>query len=71
MAKNKQVQQTMAVDGDRLDLICWRHYGSTEGRIVERVLEENPGISRTTTLSAGMMIVLPDIEPVMLERSLW
>lgn len=61
----------MAVDGDRVDLICWRHYGSLDGRIVERVLEANPDVSMVTELSAGQMISLPEIEPVELERSLW
>jgi phage tail protein X len=59
------------VDGDRLDRICWEHYGSLEGRIVERVLDANPGISSIVEFSAGMKIFLPDIEPVKLERSLW
>lgn len=63
--------QVMTVDGDRLDLVCWRHYGSLEGRIVERVLEANPGVSSATEFSAGRTITLPDIEPVVLERSLW
>lgn len=63
--------QVMTVDGDRLDLICWKHYGSIEGRIVERVLEANPGISMTTELLAGVIISLPNIEPIRLERSLW
>lgn len=63
--------QVMTIDRDRLDLICWRHYGSLDGRIVERVLEANPGVSMTTELSAGTAISLPDIEPIRLERSLW
>ncbi len=61
----------LTVDGDRLDKICWVHYGSLEGRIVERVLEVNPGISSIVEFSAGRKIFLPDIEPVELERSLW
>ncbi len=61
----------LTVDGDRLDKICWAHYGSLEGRIVERVLEANPGISSIVEFPAGRKIFLPDIEPVELERSLW
>lgn len=63
--------QVMTVDDDRLDLICWRHYGSLESRIVERVLLANPGAAMTTEFSAGVTITLPDIEPIELERSLW
>ncbi len=61
----------LTVDGDRLDKICWVHYGSLEGRIVERVLDANPGISSIVEFVAGTRIFLPDIEPVELERSLW
>lgn len=71
MAGINKTKQVMALDGDRLDLICWRHYGSLEGRVVERVLEENPGLSTRTVFTAGTIVFLPDIEPVVLERSLW
>lgn len=66
------IRQIMAIDGDRLDLICWKHYGSLDGRIVEQVLEANPGISLTTELFAGQMVFLPIINTSsQLERSLW
>ena len=65
-------QQIMAIDADRLDLICWRHYGNLDGRIVEQVLEANPGISLTTELFAGQLVSLPIINAAKeLERSLW
>ncbi len=65
-------RQIMAIDGDRLDLICWKHYGSLDGRIVEQVLEANPGISFKTELSAGQLVSLPIIDTSkVLERSLW
>lgn len=57
--------------GDRLDLLCWAHYGSLSGRTVEQVLEANPGISMTAELSSGMVIMLPDISAQPLEESLW
>ncbi len=61
----------MTVENDRIDLICWKHYASLEGRIVERVIEANPGVSMTSMLPAGMSLYLPDIEPVRLEQTLW
>lgn len=61
----------MATDGDRVDLICWRHYGNLNGRIVEQVLEENPGLSIGTELSAGTVVSMPEITPQELERTLW
>ena len=65
-------RQIMAIDGDRLDLICWKHYGSLDGRIVEQVLEANPGISFKTELYAGQLVSLPIIDTSkVLERSLW
>lgn len=60
-----------ASDGDRLDLICWKHYGALNGRIVEQVLEANPGLCATETLTTGQTIVLPDIASETEEQSLW
>lgn len=57
--------------GDRLDLIAWKHYGSLEGRIVEQLLEANPGTALSEELSSGVLLQLPDIEPAPLEASLW
>lgn len=61
----------LTVDGDRLDKICWAHYGSTEGRIVERALEANPGLSSVIEFPAGTRVFLPNIELTEPERSLW
>lgn len=58
-------------ENDRLDLICWKNYGSLAGRAVEQVLEANPGISVTEELASGIVVLLPDIEPLPMERSLW
>ncbi len=60
-----------AKENDRLDLICWKHYGTLFGRAVEQVLEANPGISATEELASGVVVLLPDIELLPLERSLW
>ncbi len=34
-----------ALQGETLDALCWRHYGSTAGT-VEAVLEANPGLAQ-------------------------
>ncbi|ACS80172.1 tail protein X [Maridesulfovibrio salexigens] len=47
-------------DGDMLDHICWKHYG-TESAVPE-VLEANPGlVDLGAVLEAGVEIILPEI----------
>ncbi|WP_258087249.1 tail protein X, partial [Xenorhabdus bovienii] len=43
--------QVRAFQGDTVDLLCWRHYGRTQG-IVEQVLEANPDLCLSTQLAA-------------------
>lgn len=51
-----------AVQGDTLDLICWRYYGQTSG-VVEIVLAANPSLSeQDAVLNMGTQITLPNIE---------
>lgn len=46
--------------GDSVDRIVWAHYGRTSSRLVERVLEANPGLAdRGPVLPAGVRILLP------------
>lgn len=48
-------------DGDVLDLICWKYYGSTSGA-VEKVLEANRHLANLgAVFSAGVKIILPDL----------
>lgn len=49
-------------DGERLDLICWRWYGTLGGRVVERVLDANPGLAakNPAALPSGTAIAMPD-----------
>jgi phage tail protein X len=48
-------------DGDRLDTLCFRYYGNLM-RIVEAVLDANPGLANIVQpFAAGVVIVLPDI----------
>ncbi len=50
-------------DGDVLDAICWKYYGSTTG-VVEKVLEANRHLAELGAIfSAGVKIVLPDLTP--------
>lgn len=51
-------------DGDMMDSIAWRQYGSTNGRIVEQLFEANPGIADMgPVLPAGVLVKLPEITP--------
>lgn len=63
-----------AVQGDTIDLICWRYYGRTAG-IVEAVLEANPLLSeQEPILELGTRIFLPDLpaqQQVQQTISLW
>ncbi|CAE1144991.1 MULTISPECIES: tail protein X [Serratia] len=49
-----------AMQGDTLDLLCQRHYGTTQG-VTEAVLSANPGIAEQIFLTVGQVIELPDI----------
>jgi phage tail protein X len=60
-------------DGDVLDLICWKYYGSTNGT-VEKVLEANRHLANLDpVLAAGVKIILPDLTKTEEEKSvkLW
>ncbi len=49
-------------EGDTVDLIAWKFYGSTANRVVETVLEANRGLAdHGPTLPAGVSIVLPPL----------
>ena len=48
-----------SVQGDTVDLICWRTYGRTAG-ITEQVLEANPGLADLgAELPIGTLVTLP------------
>ncbi|HDL7647229.1 tail protein X [Yersinia kristensenii] len=49
-----------ALQGDTVDLLCWRHYGATQG-VTEKVLSANPGLSQLVFLDAGYEVELPEI----------
>ncbi len=48
-------------DGDVLDSICFKYYGSTSG-VVEKVLEANRHLAELGSIfTAGVKIILPDL----------
>jgi phage tail protein X len=64
-------------DGDVLDLICWKYYGSINSALsntVEKVLEANRHLANLDAiLAAGVKIILPDLTKTEEEKSvkLW
>ncbi len=49
-------------DGDTVDAIAWRVYGSTSNQVVESVLAANAGLADYgPNLPAGVTITLPEI----------
>lgn len=48
-----------ALQGDTVDLLCFRHYGTTQG-VTESVLAANPGLSAQVFLTAGQEVELPE-----------
>lgn len=54
--------KVMAMQGDTLDTLCYRHYGRTQD-VVETVLESNPGLAEFgVMLPHGTVVELPAIE---------
>jgi len=50
-----------ALQGDTVDLICWRYYGRTAG-VTEQVLEKNPRLAELgEVLPIGTAVTLPDL----------
>ncbi|MFP3015104.1 MAG: tail protein X [Wolbachia sp.] len=57
-------------EGEMLDLICWKHYGFTDG-VVELILAENLGLAEHRSfLPAGLKIKLPIIQKPMQKSKL-
>ena len=59
---------------DTVDLLCWRHYGRTQG-VVETVLLANPGLAEHgPVLPSGLLVEMPLLNPVVAHRdqvNLW
>lgn len=58
--------------GDTVDAICWRHYGTERGGTTETVLEANRGIAdHGPVLPSGLSITLPAIsQPAITETTI-
>ncbi len=56
------MNQYRAVDGDRLDVIVFKAYGSIDNEIFAAVLDANEHLLDCTTLRAGDIVYLPEIE---------
>ncbi|UWX70347.1 tail protein X [Burkholderia gladioli] len=53
-----------ALQGDTLDALCWRHYGSTAGT-VEAVLDANPGLAELgAILPLGTVVDMPELNTI-------
>lgn len=49
-------------DGDTVDAIAWKFYGSTSNQVVEAVLAANRGLAdHGPKLPTGVAIVLPEL----------
>ncbi len=50
-------------DGDMVDEIAFKQYGTTAGGVVEKLLAANPGLAdQGPLLPAGIIITLPPID---------
>ncbi|QUG76368.1 phage tail protein [Erwinia sp. E602] len=52
--------KVQALQGDTLDLLCQRHYGTTQG-VTEAALEANKGLAGQLWLDAGQLVELPEV----------
>lgn len=63
-----------AVDGDRLDRIIYKYYGTLESSVVASVIEANVHLAHKVTLDAGDVVNLPEAETSETDtasRALW
>lgn len=50
-------------EGDLVDYIAWKHYGTTERLVVEQLLDANKGLADIgPVLPAGILVLLPVID---------
>ncbi|HIC9059268.1 TPA: tail protein X [Klebsiella michiganensis] len=52
--------KVQALQGDTVDLLCQRHYGTTQG-VTEIVLAANKALAGQLFLEAGQVVKLPEI----------
>lgn len=57
------MQTYIASAGDTVDYIAWRVYERQDARVVERLLEANPGLAdHGPKLPAGTIVTLPELD---------
>ena len=59
-----RIRSYTTIDGDMIDLVCYRHYRGRQSGAVEAVLEANRHIrlsEQPPRLPAGLTLVLPDL----------
>lgn len=55
------MNQYRAVDGERLDTIVFKAYGSIDSYVMTAVMAENEHLLNTSRLSAGDIVFLPEL----------
>ena len=56
-------QTYITSEGDTVDFVAWRYYGTQDARVVERMLEANPGVADLgPELPAGTLLTLPELD---------
>jgi len=50
-----------ANDGDRLDVIVFKNYGSIDADVIDAVLDANEHLLENAVLKAGDIVFLPEI----------
>ncbi len=64
----------MAVEGDRLDIIVFKAYGSIDAVVFDAVLDANEHLIKNSVLHAGDTVYLPEVTRTQEEKkteALW
>lgn len=56
------MNQYRAADGDRLDIIIFKAYGSIDANVMDAVMEENEHLLVASKLTAGDVVFLPEVQ---------
>jgi len=61
------MKQYRVQEGERLDRIVFKVYGSVDAKVIEMVMDANKHLLTATILKSGDVINLPEIEMVQAE----